>query len=1103
MQKLFTLVLFYIILTSSINAQPSEGLVAYYPFNGNVNDMSGNGNNGTTNGGCSWVQGVTGQACSFDGSGYISVPNSSSLQSPSTSLSIVFWLNIDSWNNNWAPILAKSNTQAYGQYSVEINSTAGINFWTGTNVSTFNHQMDVGNWDHIAFIWDGTETKFYLNGILKETKNYSGTIVPDDLPLEIGRHFPGSTNDYLIGKLDEILLYNRALTQAEILELYGIQQAEGLVAYYPLNGNANDSSGNGFNGTIQGEVTWVENRFGNQGGAVQLNGNTASFISLPDLELGTSSTDKSFCAWFKLNSNNTDHNLAIIGQWISFSNRWHLTIRRNEIVFYEMVGGIHNLPYTLNVSIDTTNFHFITVVCSDSYPTNQKAKIFLDGQFIGAISSYNINTFQDNYNVGRYAQDYWDLVFGIIDDIRIYNRTLSEAEIQELYHEGGWTGNKKTPVIFIPGIMGSALYNDVDDDNHLIDDERIWIKMFSNMDDLRLAENGIDPFNNNDNIKVAPIRGDNTRTIRNELESGIIKNKPLNVYSDLVQFLELNQNGYHLDDDSSTSSFKNLFIFTYDWRKSINYNSIRLGEYLQNVRNWTNSQQVNLICHSLGGLIAKDLINNLGNNTNIIRKIIFVGTPHLGSPKAFYVTLSGDMLFPITLYTTTEILRSARNYPSGYSLFPSESYYDLNIDNGHSSNVNSYSKTFQKKDEQPMSYSSIKTFFKDVTVHHSLGEDYTFNDALIDEAYITHQNLEITNFGDIEVYNIVAYNNPTFGEVTFYDNSFNYSKTYALANISGDGTVPLRSAELINNSVNTADTTYYITNRWQPIPFNWNTADHGTLLGNAAVLEVIGGLLLEPTYKGPFNNPDIAHNYPLNYGVEWYKQVTVGSPIEVHAYDYDGNHTGPTSDTTWEARIPNSNYLISSITDPNSSKGLILSGDTPAVIKIISRDTASSFDLILNEILDGNNNFEVVFDSVIITPTTVATCSLEIVNAEITLLVDYDGDGNIDTTLIPTSITNIGEAQNNKFSNYFTLEQNYPNPFNPATRIKYSVSHLSKVTIKVFDILGKEVSKLVNEEKPIGTYEINFDASELSSGIYFYQIQAGGFIQTKKMILLK
>ena len=86
---------------------------------------------------------------------------------------------------------------------------------------------------------------------------------------------------------------------------------------------------------------------------------------------------------------------------------------------------------------------------------------------------------------------------------------------------------------------------------------------------------------------------------------------------------------------------------------------------------------------------------------------------------------------------------------------------------------------------------------------------------------------------------------------------------------------------------------------------------------------------------------------------------------------------------------------------------------------------------------------------------------------------------------------------------YYMLEQNYPNPFNPSTKIKYSVPQTSQVVIKVFDVLGKEIETLVNEEKPSGTYELNWNATQLSSGIYFYTIQAGEFIDTKKMILLK
>ncbi|HZW40395.1 MAG TPA: T9SS type A sorting domain-containing protein [Ignavibacteriaceae bacterium] len=85
----------------------------------------------------------------------------------------------------------------------------------------------------------------------------------------------------------------------------------------------------------------------------------------------------------------------------------------------------------------------------------------------------------------------------------------------------------------------------------------------------------------------------------------------------------------------------------------------------------------------------------------------------------------------------------------------------------------------------------------------------------------------------------------------------------------------------------------------------------------------------------------------------------------------------------------------------------------------------------------------------------------------------------------------------------FSLGQNYPNPFNPSTKIKYTLPKQGLVTIKVYDVLGKEISQLVNEEKPSGEYEVEFDGRKLSSGIYYYKIQAGEFVQTKKMVLMK
>jgi hypothetical protein len=81
--------------------------------------------------------------------------------------------------------------------------------------------------------------------------------------------------------------------------------------------------------------------------------------------------------------------------------------------------------------------------------------------------------------------------------------------------------------------------------------------------------------------------------------------------------------------------------------------------------------------------------------------------------------------------------------------------------------------------------------------------------------------------------------------------------------------------------------------------------------------------------------------------------------------------------------------------------------------------------------------------------------------------------------------------------------ENYPNPFNPSSRIRYDLPKSSFVKISVYDVLGKEIMVLVNEEKNSGTYEVIFDAKGLASGIYFYTIRTGDFTQTKKMILLR
>ena len=120
-------------------------------------------------------------------------------------------------------------------------------------------------------------------------------------------------------------------------------------------------------------------------------------------------------------------------------------------------------------------------------------------------------------------------------------------------------------------------------------------------------------------------------------------------------------------------------------------------------------------------------------------------------------------------------------------------------------------------------------------------------------------------------------------------------------------------------------------------------------------------------------------------------------------------------------------------------------------------------------------------------------------------MIGFTKDGVVygDTTLV-----GIDEVKSNKPVEY-SLFQNYPNPFNPSTIIQYSIPKTSFVTLKIFNILGKEIATLVNEGKPAGNYQIEFNIQKnmnnksLSSGIYFYKLHAGDYIRTKKMIYLK
>lgn len=202
------------------------------------------------------------------------------------------------------------------------------------------------------------------------------------------------------------------------------------------------------------------------------------------------------------------------------------------------------------------------------------------------------------------------------------------------------------------------------------------------------------------------------------------------------------------------------------------------------------------------------------------------------------------------------------------------------------------------------------------------------------------------------------------------------------------------------------------------------------------------------------------------------------------------------------------NYFV---TNPDSVTFVnILPGGSDSAEVVITNNTDSI--LTINDVLSSDSSFSVIENL----PVQIPSHSNINLNIKYAPLKEGESSGwihlmsNRYTEMIGQTIFVRGttdsvltSTNNNNNVKDFSLYQNYPNPFNPTTKISWLSPVSSRQTIKVYDVLGNEVATLVNEEKPAGNYEVNFDGSNLSSGIYFYQLKAGVFLSTKKMILLK
>jgi hypothetical protein len=200
-----------------------DGLLAHYPFNGNVDDASVNGNHGSVHGAVLTSDrfGAENSAYDFDGyTTYISIPNSASLMSPTTSISLVAWVLINDLSHvgsNFGPVLMKSNSASYNfQYRMSVGyASVGIAFNNWDNRAYGLAPLSFGEWHLLIATVDSGMASFYLDGVFLNTDTINMPINENSLPLEIGRDVPGAI-EVFDGKIDDIRIYDRVVNADEI-----------------------------------------------------------------------------------------------------------------------------------------------------------------------------------------------------------------------------------------------------------------------------------------------------------------------------------------------------------------------------------------------------------------------------------------------------------------------------------------------------------------------------------------------------------------------------------------------------------------------------------------------------------------------------------------------------------------------------------------------------------------------------------------------------------------------------------------------------------------------------------------------------------------------
>lgn len=408
----------------SEGADPSDGLVAYYPFSGNSRDESGNGHHGMA------VQaqltadrfGNPNSAYSFQGTpeSLVRVEDQAGLQLTNTSFAISLWYRLDAADDIDNELLSKFSS--YNGWKLGMEDSF---FGSDSNMFTFsinNHTWLMeptpeDEWRHAVVVYDQSEQtlEFYFDGASLWALGADEIVEPTPgIDLIMGRNFQGT--------LDDIRIFNRLVTAEEVEDLYNENTAssaaadsadDGLVAYYPFNGNADDESGNGYDGTVNGAALTVD-RFGNADSAYLFDG-VNDYIGL-----GSLGDFKSVSLWVR-----QDTRVGIDYYFGHDDFRLFGYSNQGRLLLHDDSGNGVNSYIRMDDQVGGWN-HIVAI--NDGLDS----KIYFNGTNASWVVD-NLKTVMSNTaNLGRWSGGYHYLA-GALDEVRIYNRALSAQEILELY----------------------------------------------------------------------------------------------------------------------------------------------------------------------------------------------------------------------------------------------------------------------------------------------------------------------------------------------------------------------------------------------------------------------------------------------------------------------------------------------------------------------------------------------------------------------------------------------------------------------------------------------------------------------------------------------